>query len=61
MENTKETLKILKENLKTTQNRIKHKENQHQSERKFEEGDSIHFRDFNCISIILSNKRIIKN
>jgi hypothetical protein len=38
MENTKETLTILKENLQMVKNMMKQEANQHRSERKFEEG-----------------------
>jgi hypothetical protein len=44
MEKTKETLKILKENLQMAQNKMKQKEDKHQSERQFEEGDWVFLR-----------------
>jgi hypothetical protein len=44
MENTKETLSILNENLKITQNKMKQQVYQHQSERQFEEGDWVFLR-----------------
>jgi hypothetical protein len=44
MEKTKETLIILKENLKMAQKKMKQQEDQHQSERQFEEGDWIFLR-----------------
>jgi hypothetical protein len=44
MEKTKETLSIIKEILQMTQNRMKQQENQHRSERKFEEGDWVFLR-----------------
>jgi hypothetical protein len=44
MENTKETLTILKENLQMAQNRMKQQAYQHQSERQFEEGDWVFLR-----------------
>jgi hypothetical protein len=39
LEEEHKIIKILKENLATTRNRMKQLENQHTSEREFEEGD----------------------
>jgi hypothetical protein len=59
MEKTKQTLTILKQNMKMTQNMIKKQVYQHRSERQFEDRDWVFLRlqPYNKSTLITTNDR----